>query len=122
MSDDIEPEFKINIYEERNTNSSKSYDKYLENDTYRNASPSLEVENIQAKGTFLLPTNNDYLKSNMDNQYIGYSNYPQAFQEPSECFSHIEENNNKKSFRPPEDISEDFDNEFINFGNANQKV
>ena len=124
MSDDIEPEFKINIYEEKNINTNKNYDKYLENTTYRTTSPSLEVENVQAKGTFLLPSNDDLLKFNAENQYAGITNLTQAFQEPSDYFNHIEENNNKISFRPLKAKSDIFGSEFFNFHfeNENQKV
>ena len=130
MSDDFNPELKISIYEDKNLNNNnnnniinknKVYDKYLENDVYKDKQPSLEVENVQAEGTFLLPGGNEILKINSDNQYL---NMTQAFQEPSDLFSHIEDNDNQKSFRPPKERSDIFDKDFINFNfeSDNQKV
>jgi len=126
MSDDYENEFKINIYEDKNLNSNKIFDKYFENDIYINNAPSLEVENVQAEGTFLYPDNNDFLKIN-ESQYNEYPGQMyQEFQEPSDLFSHIEDNDNKKSFRPYNAKTKSglFDKSFINFQleSDNQKI
>jgi len=122
MSDEFENEFKINIYEDKNLNANPN--KFF--DLYNNNEPSLEVENVQAEGTFLYPSSNEIIKLN-ENQYNEYlTQMYQEFQEPSDLFSHIEDSDNKVSFRPINNKSRNdvFDKSFINFQleSDNQKV
>jgi len=128
MSNEFENDFKINIYEDKNLNinTNKIFDKNHENDIYKNDEPSLEVDNIQAEGTFLYPGSNEIIKLNGDQNNEYQMQMYQEFQEPSDFFSHIEEIDNKKSFRPLSQKTRSgiFDKSFINFQleSDNQKV
>jgi hypothetical protein len=128
MSNEFENDFKINIYEDKNLNinTNKIFDKNHENDIYKNDEPSLEVDNIQAEGTFLYPGSNEIIKLNGDQNNEYQMQMYQEFQEPSDFFSHIEEIDNKKSFRPLSQKTRSgiFDKSFINFQleSDNQKI